>query len=70
MAQIDTVNLSDIGKSLCAIESEILANKLCIEQLQKQIVRYQIKNIELSRMAKSLMAIQLPSLTEQVSREF
>lgn len=59
---IDTISLSDIGKSLCQIEEEIKQNEAHITWNQKEAIAYEEKNKRLKQLALEILRQANPVL--------
>ena len=59
---LETISLSDIGKSLCEIENEIKSNESSIKYYQGLIPEYEEKNRRLKQLALEILRQANPIL--------
>lgn len=62
---IETISLSDIGKSLLEIEQEIAANNNSIGYYNESIAKMEAKNTALRDLAGSILKSALPLTLKQ-----
>jgi hypothetical protein len=58
---LDTISISDIGKSLVAIEAEVASNNNSIKYYQAEIGKLHDKNASLNELAKTVIRAAIPA---------